>query len=139
MSGWPWRRKQGVLSLVERGWSGARTCSLMLNIIAIPVTHLIKGWLNAEHRAMIQPRPHIRIISVPRPMFRIGMWLALAGSTLTGRLRWVLIDQERTHQEIGWWCRLFGIVPLMIRETHGGYELEQHGRPVSSAAVFLTG
>jgi hypothetical protein len=27
----------------------------------------------------------------------------------------------------------------MVRETDGGYELEQHGRPVSPADVFLEG
>ena len=128
--------RKGVLSLVERGWSGARTCSLRLNVIAIPVTHLIKGWLNAEHRAMIEPRPYIRILSVPRPMFRIGMWLALAGSTLTGRLRWVLVDQERTHHEVGWWCRCFRLTPILISETDDGYVLDVGGAPRSFASVF---
>ena len=54
MSGWRQRRRDpGVLSLVERGWFGARTCSLSLNAMEIPVTHLIKGSLNADLRAMI--------------------------------------------------------------------------------------
>ena len=130
------RRKGEVLSVVERGWRGARDCSLTLNEMAIPVTHLIKGYLSRELRAMVQPYPHIQIVSVPRPLFRIGLWWVLVGRTLTGRLRVVLIDHERTLREASWWCRLWGVTPVTIHETDDGYTLEANKRPVALAAVF---
>lgn len=140
MSDWRQRRRDpGVLSLVERGWFGARTCSLSLNAMTIPVTHLIKGHLDAEVRAMIRPYPHIRIISVPRICFRVGVWGLICWQTLTGRLQWLLIDHERTLREVAWWCRLFRLTPLLIHETDEGYQLEIRGQRRSFASVFGAG
>ena len=130
------RWKGEVLSVVERGWRGARECSLTLDAMAIPVTHLIKGYLTAELRAMIHPYPLIRIVSVPRPLFRVGLWWALARQTLTRRLRWVLVDHERTLREISWWCRLWGVALVTIHERDDGYELLVGGQPRSLASVF---
>ena len=125
-----------VLSVVERGWHGARECSLALDAMAIPVTHLIKGYLNAGLRTMIRPYPHIRIVSVPRVLFRIWLWRLVLWQTLTGHLRWILIDHERTLREVAWWCRIFRLTPVVIRETEQGYELWVGGRRMSFSSLF---
>lgn len=131
------RSKPGeVLSVVERGWRGARECSLVLSAKAIPVTHLIKGYVNTELLAMIQPVPHMRIISAPRPLFRLWLWWALGWGTLTRRLRCVLIDHERTLREVSWWCRLWGLASVTIRDTDEGYDL-QRGRERLSLEQLL--
>ena len=112
-----------VLSIVERGWRGARECSLALHRLAIPVTHLIKGYIGGPVRAMIQTTPLTTIVSVPRALFRVWLWGMLMWQTATGRLRWVLLDHERTLREISWWCRRFGVVPVMLQEHAQGYDL----------------
>lgn len=125
-----------VLSVVERGWAGARQCSLALAGRDIQVHHLIKGWLGRELRAMIVPYPHIRVRSVPRPLFRAGLWWALVTQPAVGRLRWLLIDHERTWGEVQWWCRMFRVTPLFIRDFDDRFELSSDGRIVPLADAF---
>jgi hypothetical protein len=121
-----------MLSLVEHGWQGARQCSLALKSRHVSVTHVVKGWLERDLRAMIEPHPHIRVVSAPRWAFRLWVWPRVIVGTLQGRLRWILMDHERSHRELAWWCRCFGILPVMIQERDGGgYDLEIHGRRVS--------
>ena len=131
--------RRGVLSVVERGWRGARTCSIVLSAAGVPVTHVIKGYVNRDLRAMIQPYRRMHLISVPRPVFRLGLWCALIVGTVTRRLRWVLVDHERTLREIGWWCRLFDVTPVTIYDTEGGYELYQDGRQRLPGELFGIG
>ena len=125
-----------VLSVVERGWFGARQCSLALDAMAIPVTHLIKGYLAPEIRAMIRTYPHIHIVSVPRLLFRAWLWTIMLWQTATGRLRWILIDHERTLKEVGWWCRVFRVTPVVIQQTAQGYELSVDGQDTSFSSLF---
>jgi hypothetical protein len=123
------RRQQphasAVLSVVERGWRGVRECSIALSAQAVPVTHLIKGRLGADVRAMIRPYPGVRLVSVPRIAFRAWLWGLLAWGTIWGRLRWVLVDHERTLREVAWWCRVCGVTPVFIQETDQGYDLRR--------------
>ena len=120
-----------MLSLVEHGWQGARQCSLALEGRQVRVTHVIKGWLRADLRAMIAPHPHIRLVSAPRWAFYFVVWPLVIAKTLRGRLGWILMDHERSRAELAWWCRLFGIAPVMIQEQDGGtYDLAVGGRAV---------
>ncbi|MBI3088495.1 MAG: hypothetical protein HYY91_06425 [Candidatus Omnitrophica bacterium] len=127
----PGARRREVLSVVERDWRGARECSLTLNAMAVPVTHLIKGSLSRDVRAMIRPYPLIRLVSAPRMVFRVWLWWAVVRRTVLGRVRWVLLDQERTLRELAWWCRLWRVTPVLIQDTARGYTLAVQGRPVS--------
>ncbi len=125
-----------VLSLVQRGWHGARECSLRLATDHIKVLHLIKGTLTPEVREMIASSPHIRLVDVHRNLFRCWMWAILITQSLNRRLHWVLIDHERTAQELAWWCRCLRLVPVMVRQTGQGYELYVNGQPTSFEQVF---
>jgi hypothetical protein len=104
--------------------------------MAIPVTHLIKGSLSRELRRMIRPYPHIAILSVVRPLFRVWLWWLIATRTFRGRLRWIVLDNERTLRQLSWWCRTFGVTPVSIHELGQHYELCVDGRSVSLASVF---
>lgn len=130
------RHRGEVLSVVERGWRGARECSLTLNAMAIPVTHLIKGYLTHDLRTLMTPFPYIGIVSVPRPLFPVCLWMMVLWKSAGGRLRWVVVDHERTLRRIAWWCRVFRLRAAMIRETDEGYALEVAGRPISLAAFL---
>lgn len=117
-----------ALSLVERGWRGARECSLLLNARHVRVTHLIKGSLTGEVRHMIAPYPFISIHDVPRKLFPIWAWAVLLTQTLRGRLRWVLLDNERTLGRISAWCRWCRVTLVWVREYENHYELWVDGR-----------
>ena len=130
-------QRRGVLSVVERGWRGARGCSLELAAQGIPVRHAIKGTLSREILAMIAPREGIRVTAAPRWRFRLQVWSILIGETLTRRLRWVMIDHERTWRELAWWCRLWGLTPVWIAEVAEAYELRVAGAPRTLAELFL--
>lgn len=134
----PPSRHGEVLCLVERGWRGARECSLALNARAIPVTYVIKGYVTPALRAMIRPYPAIRLLSAPRALFRCWVWWALGWGAMTRRLRCVLVDHERTLREISWWCRLWRVTPVTIREHDQGYELwvENQRRPFASVFAW---
>jgi len=125
-----------VLSLVERGWRGARECSLALSQRGIPVTHLVKGWVGREVRSMIHPHPLIRVIDVPRRLFRVRLGMILLGDLLARHIRWVLIDNDRTLRQLRWWCRLFGVTLVCIRDVQAGYELTVDGRARGADEVF---
>lgn len=109
--------------MVERGWRGARECSLALDVRGVHVTHLIKGALEPEVLAMIRPRPHIRVVAVPRWWFRAWLWGLLIVGSVRGRWAAVLVDHERTGREIAWWCRRWGVGLARIHETAEGYDL----------------
>ena len=128
--------RKEVLSLVERGWRGARDCSLALSAMRIPVTHLIKGRLDADVQAMIRPFSSIAIMSVPRAWFPPTLWWVMIRGTLTGKLRWVLMDHERTWKFVAWWCRIFHLTPVMIQERGPTYELRVEQGVRSLNAVF---
>lgn len=125
-----------VLSLVEDGWRGARQCSLDLKGHGVEVLHLMKGRLDPHVQALLQPFPHIRIMSAPRWRFRLQAWVMLAILTLRGRLRWVLVDHRRTLKEIAWWCRLWRVTPVLIRQTEEGYQLRLNEQPAALGEVF---
>ncbi len=117
-----------LLSLVERGWQGARECSLALAPRGIRVTHLVKGRLPADVRALIQPVEGIAIADAPRWWFRGSLWSRLIWGSLTRRLRWILCDHERTLAAIQPWCGPMGVTPVLIRELAEGAELSVRGR-----------
>ena len=90
------RPRPQVLSLVEHGWRGARRCSLALAAQGLAVTHLLRGWIPKDVVRLIGPHPNIHLVRLPRRTFHLWTWGWLAASTMTGRLRWLLVDRERT-------------------------------------------
>ncbi len=125
-----------ALSLVERGWRGARQCSLALNDHRVAVTHLVKGRLSREVRQMIAPQPFIRVCAVPRWAFPACAYGMLIGNAMRGHLRWVLVDHPRTLARLERWCRQVGIVAVFINELDNGYELTVNGQPRAFRDVF---
>ena len=117
-----------LLSVVERGWQGARECSLVLARQGIRVTHLVKGRLPPGVRALIQPVDGIALAAAPAWRFWGLIWGRLASGALSRRLRWVVCDRERTLSAIAPWCRRAGVTPALIRELPDGAELSVDGR-----------
>lgn len=105
-----------MLSLVERGWSAARQCSLRLTAQGQPVIHLVKGRLDHSIRQLIVLQPGERFVVLPRNLFRPVAWGLIASCAIARRVRWVLVDNERTLAELSGWCRRIGIVPVLVRQ-----------------------
>ena len=101
--------RQLVCSLVERGWQAAREYSLDPQHSDVDVLHLVKGRLDRSVRAIIAPRPNIRLLSVPKRWFWPASWSILAWSALTGRLRAVLVDNDRSHRRLRAALRVAGV------------------------------
>ena len=99
------KRREVVLSLVERGWQAAREQSLTLQQEEVAVVHLIKGTVSSEVLALVIPYPAIRLVSVPRSWF----WPQVLGWVMWGRwrgsLRGVLVDNARTERRTARWLQ----------------------------------
>jgi hypothetical protein len=129
-------RRRAVLSLVERGWQGARECSLRLRDRGIAVTHLVKGSLPPDVQVLVPPEPGLRLIGIPRVWFPLALWGWVVPAAAGRRVRWLLLDNERTLRRIGWWCRLTGVRPVFISERPERYELREQGSVRTFEEVF---
>ena len=121
----------GALSVVERGWRGARECSLALAGRGIPVTHLIRGIVRPEFRAVIRPHTHVRLIDLPRAFYAVVLWPSLIVGGVLRRIRWVLVDNERRLGRLQRWAGPLGMTAVLVREGSCGYELVVGGRLVA--------
>ncbi len=127
-------RRTIVLSLIERGWQAARECSLDTRQQGIDFVHLIKGRLNRAIRALIAPRPNVQIVIIPRSLFWPWAWALLIGSSVGGRLRSVLVDNERSYRRLHGWSRMACVNLIIVRQGSGGYELWSGPQRLSPAA-----
>lgn len=115
--------RKRIVSVVERGWRGARECANAANAAGAPVIHLIKGRISPQVREMIGPTPQQQVVAWPRPLFYLGLWCWLVPRALLGRVRWVLVDHERTYRGLSRWGRWCGVTPVTIREGEEGWTL----------------
>ncbi len=112
-----------VCSLVERGWRAARECSLDPQQQDVRFLHLVKGRLPRPLRALIAPRPNVRIISVPRQAFWAAAWVMLLGLRGCGRLQGVLVDNEKAWRRVEAFSRAVGAALSLVRPGAERYEL----------------
>ena len=91
--------KVKALSLVEKGWAGARRLSLDLAGKGTPVTHLVRGSLPRATLEVLTPREGVALVGVPPPLYRPVAWLCLWAGQLTGSVGMVITDNAKTE---GW-------------------------------------
>ncbi len=85
-----------ALSLVEKGWSGARRLSIELSGTGIEVRHLSRGRIAPEIVAVITPYPKISIRGIPVRWYRIAAWWTLLSWQFRPSLQAVIVDNART-------------------------------------------
>ncbi len=123
-----------VLSLVERGWRAARECSLDIQRNGVDVVHLVKGRVDPEVRTLITTTPNVRLVSVVRRWFWLVAWLVFLWCFGSGRLRSVLVDNERSLRRLQGWARWARIPLAMVQEGSEGYQLRINRHRVPRAA-----
>ena len=123
-----------VLSLVERGWSAARKCSLELQCEGIGMLHLVKGRLSPEVRAMVQPKPGIALLGLPYSLFWPAAWMLCVWLAARGRLRAVLVDNERSQRRVGCWLGWSAGTVVMVQDTEAGWGVSRDGKPIARDA-----
>lgn len=87
-------RPERAISLVEKGWAGARQLTIAWARQGIRVRHLIAGRVPADLRAIITPHAGMVIAGVPRRWYRWAAWWILLTALCRGAPAAVLVDNE---------------------------------------------
>ena len=95
--------RQVIVSLVERGWQGARECSLDPSLSDRDMVHVIKGLVPRPVIDMIVTTPSTQLACAPKWLFWLLVWALLPGLWLTGRLQAVLVDNDRSYRRLRGW------------------------------------
>ena len=85
-----------ALSLVEKGWAGARRFSIQLSDKGVAVRHLVKGTIAPEFLAVITPYRGVSIHGISARGYRIVTWAALLLYQFHPGLQAVIVDNTRT-------------------------------------------
>lgn len=112
-----------ILSLVERGWQAARELSLDLQRDGFRSIHLIKGRLDRSVHSLIAPQPHVQLVSWHRRVFWPATALLTLGWFMTGRLRAILVDNDRSYRRLRGWARVGHVHLALVRQGPQGHEL----------------
>jgi hypothetical protein len=106
------------------------------------VTHLIKGRIPPEVKALIQPYPDIVLRDYPRPIFRLVVWWHLLWLPLQPQQCWVLVDNEKTAHQIRGWIRWLGRRLILVhadQDQSQGFRLSDGRDTLAYAAAFDDG
>ncbi len=114
------RAHNTVISLVEKGWAGARQISLELAREGIVVCHLVKGRLPRELLRVLSSHAELHLKGAPPRLFKTIAWSVLAGSQFNGAARLVLVDNERTLHWVGRWFPRLRNRLVLVREQPDG-------------------
>ena len=110
-----------IISMVEKGWGGARRVSIELTRQGIGVHHVVRGRLAPELIAVLTPYAGMRITGLPVRWYRPALWAMLVWRKLRGRPVLVLVDNERAEGWIKQWR--FSPAPVVVLQ-------QDDGRPV---------
>ncbi len=85
-----------AISLVEKGWAGARRLSIELSRTGVGVRHLVRGTIAPEFLSVITPYPGVSIRGIPVRWYRIATWGTLLLWQFRPGLHAVIVDNTRT-------------------------------------------
>ena len=109
-----------ALSLVEKGWAGARQLSLDLARRGASVRHLVRGTLPPSTRRILTPCVGVSIRGIPARVHRAAVWPHLWWGQVIGGVDLVITDNAKTA---GWVRRRFPRLRekvLLLGEGEGG-------------------
>ncbi len=129
-----------AISLVEKGWAGARWLSIILAKEGTPVHHLVKGRLPNQVLRIITPYPRITLHGIPPKAHRVAAFLILALGQVPGTVGMVIVDNSKTAQWVARWFPVLRDRIVLVGETETGKpQIHQKGPrialPFSEASV----
>ena len=127
-----------AISLVEKGWAGARQLSIPLTQRGIRVRHLVRGTLAAGVLKSITPYPGMTIRGIPRRLYRLVAWVALQLGSWRGDVAMILVDNERAFSWVSRAVPSLGDrLVLVLEADDGAPRIAQTGARVDCALVRL--
>ena len=109
-----------AISLVEKGWAGARRLSIELVQRGGSVRHVIRGRLDAELLSVLTPYPRLTIRGVPLRWYRVAAWLELAVALAGGGPQLILVDNEKAAAWVGGWFPMLRERVVVVQEDATG-------------------
>ena len=129
-----------AISLVEKGWGGARRLSIRLSRQGVPVRHLIRGRLPSEVLAVIQPYDGVTLRGIPRAWFKVVAWVELCRAGRRGAVAMVMVDNQRTAQWMARWVPwLRDRVVVIEEQPDGSPRIVRHGAGVEPGLLPVKG
>ncbi len=104
-----------IISLVEKGWTGARQVTIDAVCAGHSVRHFVRGKLPRTVLEVLTPYPNMRIQGYSPRWYRMVVWGALVRRTLSMSTPLVLVDNERALRWVtrwfSWWRNRVVLVP----------------------------
>lgn len=113
-------RNHFVLSLVEKGWAGARRLSIDIVQRGGVVRHVVRGRLDADLRSVLTPYPRMTIRGVALRWYWPAAWLELAVALAGGGPRLILVDNEKAAAWVGGWFPMLRERIVVVQEGPDG-------------------
>jgi len=130
-------RRSLVISLVEKGWAGARIATIPLAQQGMRVQHIVKGLLPRELVCNLTPYPGMAICSIRPPWFRIVGWGHLLVGYLTHEVAWVLVDNQKTAWWVARWIPILRTRVVLVKETlQGAAQIFYQDHAISMAQLL---
>jgi len=109
-----------IVSLVEKGWAGARQITMSAVQAGHDVQHFVRGRLSHVLLEALTPYPRMRIRGYSPSWYRVAVWGALVRRTLTLSAPIVLVDNERAMRWVAQWFPWWRSRVIMVREPPDG-------------------
>ena len=114
------RRNHYTLSLVEKGWAGARRLSIVLVRRGVRVYHLVRGELRPEVLEVLTPYEGMQIRGVSRRWYSVITWVTLLRAQVRGELMLVLVDNEKAFGWVSRMCPSLRDRLVLVQEADDG-------------------
>ncbi len=127
-----------ILSLVEKGWAGARQLTIPVCQQGTAVRHVIRGVVSQEVIQVLTPYPGMQICGIPRLWYRVTVWAMLVWGSCRPMTA-VLVDNPKTADWVARWFPWVGSRLYTVEESSdGGVRLWHCDQPIEPQAFFAT-
>ncbi len=125
-----------VISLVEKGWGGARRLSIQLAGRGVTVSHYVRGCLSRELLGVVTPYAGMTIRGFDPRWYKTIVWFILLSTQGQREALMVLVDNERTFSWVKrFFPRLQDALVLVHELPDGSPQVIRSGTGVDPAAL----
>ncbi len=113
-------RPMQAISLVEKGWAGARGLSIALSRQGVCVRHLVRGRVPLEVLQVLTPYEGITIQGFSTRWYRWVVWGILLWNQRRARTRLVMVDNSKAMEWVRHWFPRLKDHLVQVEETPQG-------------------